>query len=106
VALRGLPAHVEGWRAEVLGAAHANLTDVVIVAHPIARWGGFIGPIDGARMMVLTRTYALSFAERAARGSPSALLDKDDTSYHEVTLSCPRPEVSYHPRWSSKPRES
>ncbi len=67
----------------VNGTRHYNFADVQIWSS-LLKLFGWLGPIDGYRMLEIQNRYVLAFFDEALKGTDSSFLDGPPTEYPEV----------------------
>jgi pimeloyl-ACP methyl ester carboxylesterase len=68
----------------VTGAEHYNFTDWSALYGPVLRPAGQLGPIDGARMIGITRDVVRAFVDQGLRGAPALTFDGTVKRYGEL----------------------
>jgi len=66
------------------GAEHYNFTDSSVLYAPVLHPVGQLGPIDGARAIVITRDVVRAFVDRSLRGAPASTFDAAVGRYSEL----------------------
>ncbi len=75
----------DGYLVLIDGIFHANIADFpMAVFSPLARWVGFIGPIDPRRAHAIINAYSLAFFDKYLNGARETLLDGPAKQYPEV----------------------
>jgi dienelactone hydrolase len=68
----------------VTGAEHYNFTDWSALYAPVLHPAGQLGPIDGARAIVITRDVVRAFVDQALRGTPASSFEETVRKYGEL----------------------
>ena len=68
----------------VTGAEHYDFTDWSALYAPALRPAGQLGPIDGARAIVITRDVVRAFLDQALRGTPASTFESTVGRYGEL----------------------